>query len=433
MTIRAGWSSVDITPPIGTDMGGYWARPGASAGVHDPLRGSVLLFETDGQRVAVISLDLVGLDAEHADAMRRSIALEIDTTAESLLLCSTHTHSGPLTLSFRGMGDMPSDYLASLTPKLIKAARQAALRLEPCQVATSAAGTTLAINRRAQRSGSLRDGRDPATLVPPVAHALDVKTANGRAVLVHYACHPVVLGGSNQLISAEWPGVAMRHIEESAAADLAMFVNGACGDLNPQWGNADFDTVEQAGLLVGEAVVANLSSGQPVSDTGLAATYERIDLPLMDPPSSLRTATGASLDALKLAIKKAAFSQDQSLRRVPQARLAWARELLSLADDAPKAQPFAVHGIRIGDLRLLGLEGEIFARYQIDLEASQPRVWLCGYTGGCIGYIPTADEYPRGGYEIDDAYKVYPSVLMVAPESEGLVVEAMDRILKSLS
>ena len=116
MTIRAGWSSVDITPPIGTDMGGYWARPGASAGVHDPLRGSVLLFETDGQRVAVISLDLVGLDAEHADAMRRSIALEIDTTAESLLLCSTHTHSGPLTLSFRGMGDMPSDYLASLTP-----------------------------------------------------------------------------------------------------------------------------------------------------------------------------------------------------------------------------------------------------------------------------------------------------------------------------
>lgn len=433
MTIRAGWSSVDITPPIGTDMGGYWARPGASAGVHDPLRGSVLLFETDGQRVAVISLDLVGLDAEHADAMRRSIALEIDTTAESLLLCSTHTHSGPLTLSFRGMGDMPSDYLASLTPKLIKAARQAALRLEPCQVATSAADTTLAINRRAQRSGSLRDGRDPATLVPPVAHALDVKTANGRAVLVHYACHPVVLGGSNQLISAEWPGVAMRHIEESAAADLAMFVNGACGDLNPQWGNADFDTVEQAGLLVGEAVVANLSSGQPVSDTGLAATYERIDLPLMDPPSSLRTATGASLDALKLAIKKVAFSQDQSLRRVPQARLAWARELLSLADDAPKAQPFAVHGIRIGDLRLLGLEGEIFARYQIDLEASQPRVWLCGYTGGCIGYIPTADEYPRGGYEIDDAYKVYPSVLMVAPESEGLVVEAMDRILKSLS
>ncbi len=432
MTISAGWSTIDITPDVGTDMGGYWARPGASVGIHDELRGSVLLFEDATQRVGIISLDLVGLDASHADELRQCVAAQIGMSPDNLLLCSTHTHSGPLSLSFRGMGETPSDYLDSLAPRLMQAARTASERLEPCELSTASATADLAINRRAQRPGALHDGMDPEQLVPSQAHALHIETSRGRALLVHYPCHPVVLGGANQLISAEWPGVMVRHIEATANIDLALFVNGACGDLNPKWGNADFDKVEEAGLIVGEAVISALPSATKLDASDVAASFERIELPLMEPPGTLRTAAGASVDALKLAIKKAAFSDNMALRRVPEARLAWARQLMSLDHDTPKTQPFAIQGIRIGDLRLIGLEGEIFARYQMDLEANHPSAWLCGYAGGCVGYIPTADEYDRGGYEIDEAYKVYPSVLMVAPESEIAVRQAIERTLATM-
>ncbi|MEC8933575.1 MAG: neutral/alkaline non-lysosomal ceramidase N-terminal domain-containing protein [Candidatus Latescibacterota bacterium] len=431
MTLQAGWAAVEITPPVGTDMGGYWGRPGPSLGIHDPLYGRVLAFELHGQRVGVISLDLVGLDADVAQQLCERISARIDSSPENLLLCATHTHSGPLSLSFRGMGEVPVEYVEGLAPMLIEAARQAVDGLAPCHLTTTSVDVEMAINRRAQLR-TLPGGRDPAGLVPSQAHALQIATDAGSAVLVHYACHPVILGGANRLLSADWPGSMVGHIEQAMGAELAMFINGACGDLNPPLGNADFDVVQQLGMVVGRAVVEGLSGSQPMLADVIGATHERIDLPLMDPPSALSTAARASIDSLKLAIKKAAFSDDLSLRRVPEARLAWARELLSLPREAMRHQSFAIKALRIGKLRLIGLEGEIFARYQIDLEQHHELAWLCGYVGGCVGYIPTADEYDRGGYEIDDAYKVYPSVLMVSPDAETLVRASIERALATL-
>jgi len=330
------------------------------------------------------------------------------------------------------MGQVPHDYLQGLSPSLVTAARQARAAQAPCRLSTSQVDVDLAINRRAGLPGDLADGRDPATLVPRQAHALQVETDHGKAVLIHYACHPVVLGGANQLISADYPGVCVRHVEQVAGADLAIFINGACGDLNPPTGNGTFDDVEEAGLILGRAIATALAAATPLGGDTVAAAFERIDLPLQEPPSALHTAAMASIDGLKLAIKTAMGSDDVSLRRVPEARLSWARELLALSADASRRLPFAVHGIRIGDLQLIGLEGEIFSRYQLDLEAQHPTAWLVGYADGCVGYIPTADEYARGGYEIDDAFKVYPSVLMVAPETEAVLKTATDRMLARL-
>ena len=87
----------------------------------------------------------------------------------------------------------------------------------------------------------------------------------------------------------------------------------------------------------------------------------------------------------------------------------------------------------------------MFVRYQLDLEAASPQqpTVLCGYANGCIGYVPTADEYGRGGYEVGtsydfnvkaatEAYKVYPSVQMIAPESEEIIRREALSVLKGL-
>jgi hypothetical protein len=85
-------------------------------------------------------------------------------------------------------------------------------------------------------------------------------------------------------------------------------------------------------------------------------------------------------------------------------------------------------------LTWLGLEGEIFVRYQLDVEAAHTEpVILCGFANGCIGYVPTADEYERGGYEVDIAYKVYPSTLMIAPESDRLIRQGIVDLLRILA
>ena len=85
--------------------------------------------------------------------------------------------------------------------------------------------------------------------------------------------------------------------------------------------------------------------------------------------------------------------------------------------------PLEVQVLAIGELALLGLGGEVFARYQLELEQASPlpHTLVVGHANGCLGYVPTADEYPRGGYEIEQAYKVYPTVQALAPDSESQV------------
>ena len=97
------------------------------------------------------------------------------------------------------------------------------------------------------------------------------------------------------------------------------------------------------------------------------------------------------------------------------------RKWVRAGAERARVQPFEIQALALGELVLLGVEGELFARYQLDLEAAHESAVLCGFANGCIGYVPTADEYAHGGYEIDLAYKFYPSVQMIAPTSESLI------------
>jgi len=52
---------------------------------------------------------------------------------------------------------------------------------------------------------------------------------------------------------------------------------------------------------------------------------------------------------------------------------------------------------------LVGTEGEPFAAIgqAVKAQSPWPATWFGGYTGGWAGYVPTADAYPLGGYEVD--------------------------------
>ena len=53
-----------------------------------------------------------------------------------------------------------------------------------------------------------------------------------------------------------------------------------------------------------------------------------------------------------------------------------------------------------------------------------PHTWFGGYTGGWAGYIPTPEEYPAGGYEIDTS--------PFAPEAASALVESAVAALNEL-
>src|SRR5438270_11718342 len=60
----AGTAAFDVTPPLGIEMTGYANRPGPASDVHDPLWVRALALSDGVRRVALVSLDLLGLAAD---------------------------------------------------------------------------------------------------------------------------------------------------------------------------------------------------------------------------------------------------------------------------------------------------------------------------------------------------------------------------------
>jgi hypothetical protein len=295
------------------------------------------------------------------------------------------------------------------------------------------------VNRRETTATGVVLGRDPAGPVVPYAHVVALDTAAGPlATLFSHACHGVVLGGSNHSISADFAGAAARHLEAHTGAPAA-FVNGACGDINPRRTGATFAEVEELGVELGEAVIGGRAQAGGIGVEPVRAASRGLDLPLCPLPSRLHAEAEHLVLQLKSELQQLrSGGHDVWAQRVPQARLEWAEALLAeVRGSRPQqaSQPFEVQVIRVGDLALLGLEGEIFARYQLELEAASPlpATILCGYANGCTGYVPTADEYARGGYEVEMAYQVYPSVRMIAPASEAMIRRAASELLAEVA
>ena len=97
----------------------------------------------------------------------------------------------------------------------------------------------------------------------------------------------MVLGRDNHQISADFPGVAARCIE-AATGGRALFVNGACGDVNPRIANGSFADVDRLGEELGRAVLEGRAEATPVDASALRWAHERLDLPLRPLPPRWR-------------------------------------------------------------------------------------------------------------------------------------------------
>ena len=88
-----------------------------------------------------------------------------------------------------------------------------------------------------------------------------------------------------------------------------------------------------------------------------------------------------------------------------------------------EAYPLEVHGLRIGPLGFIGVPLEPFIELGTAIVAASPfgQTFVSGYTNGYRNYLPTIDQWPRGGYEVD--------ICAFRPEAATLLVETCDGLL----
>ena len=385
--LKGGVERVEITPPVGEEMWGFAARKSGAVGTIDPLYARVLVLECGAKRVAIVTLDLGrSLGAESLNRLRR--AAREESHVGLVLAAASHTHSGPM-ISDHYANNTPPEWEARALSRIAQAIHKASTHLVEVRVGAGYGVTYIGYNRlEMKRTAGFdfnsRTNRMISSPVDPTVAALRVDTMGGKplAILVNYACHPVVFSAENVSYSADFPAAMSKTVEAAfEGAPMVFFLQGGPGDIDPYYANTpaqqDPDKWRNwTGQQLGEEAVrvAQAIQTKAASDASLDFVEESIDFRLRWNPDKFYDAYLRTWGPQRAAQY---FPQVGATIPAPVSTLLINREIA-----------FAV------------LPGEPFVELQMDWRnrCPVPYSFFMGYTNGYVGYLPTIRAAVKGGY-----------------------------------
>ena len=87
----------EISTTDSTVLAGFAARNGLSDGVHRDRMSHCLVLQKGGEKICIISNDLMEVGIETADEIRSAIAEKSGLPMDHILMHCIHTHSAPRT------------------------------------------------------------------------------------------------------------------------------------------------------------------------------------------------------------------------------------------------------------------------------------------------------------------------------------------------
>jgi hypothetical protein len=282
--LTAGFADVDVTPVLGKKpvyLAGFGQNRKAS-GVHDPIKARVVVLGDGKCKIALVSVDTVGLFLASVERVRRKL-----TGFRYVLVSATHNHEGPDTLGLWGPNPLESgvdpDYLARVEQGCVDAVLAADRASKPV---TARIGT-------ASDSDLIRDTRLPIIKHDELVAIRFEDTSTGKplGVLVQWNCHPESLDSKNTRITADFIHYTVKHLEKSQGCPVAYFT-GTVGGLmttlrlpvksesGEELADGTFEKAERYGTLVGKLADKALAGSTPANLTPFDIRTREILVPV---------------------------------------------------------------------------------------------------------------------------------------------------------
>lgn len=439
MTLLAGLARATLHPQPRAYLIGYGNRLRGSVGVRDDLTATALVLEDAGpgaaapstRRAAILALDLLCLHEDVVARIRDRLGA-LGFAADAVLVACSHTHAAPVAHPGARLAWRRGRWI----DRVVGAAADAVLRargaLAPAALFAGSGEAAVSVNRRERApSGAIVLGANRDGFVDRELGVAQLRAPGGaiRATLVSFACHPTVLGPTNRLVSAEWPGVARREIEWATGAPC-VFLQGATANVNPDtaWGRGEDESMERLGREVAARALEIASRLAPLPATPLRAARGEVEIPIL----ARRGSGGRPVSYRETAARRLGVP-----RSLVDPLLAYAypwRPRHRAAPDGGIVLPMEIQALRVGELGLVAFAAEVFAEIGAAVKARSPLrpTLFVGYANGCVGYLPTAAACAEGGYEIEEAPLAYRVSGTYAPESESLAVDAALALLARL-
>jgi hypothetical protein len=459
--LQAGVARADITPPVGIAHANWGAQAHErAAGVDLPLWATALALGDGTTTTVIIDLDVGGLRAEAATNVRQAVSERTGLPTSHIRLAYTHTHSGPSTSSSGGWVsggvELIAGFLENLTAKVAGVAWEACNHMQPARIAAGSGRSTIGVNRRfVTPQGTVVVGHNWQGPVDHEVKVVRIDNMNEQplAILVNYACHPIIVGPYNDLITPDYPGVVKRVVEAATGA-TCLFLQGSAGDIGPIEGctsQQPLPVYRKLGKRLGttaasialelepaakqDRYVRTLESGAPLgvfaqenmddADVILRVVNRTVKMPLRDHAAFDEADAEARKQADELQRLRREGSEDEVRWAGMLAKRSRMRAERSRAYHGKQYIELDFQGIRINDIAILGVPGEPFVEIGLAVKQASPmtHTLFSGYSNVGGSYIPMADAYAVGGYEVDITPFTAGAAQVVIDESLALLAE----------
>lgn len=439
---EAGLAEIDITPPAGFRMAGYFDER-FSTGTHDPLKAKALVLRQGRTEVALVFCDLVGMTLRESRPAREKASRLTGIPVTNIVIACTHSHTGPLFDEVRNDyfhrqalerygTDIHEklDYPKFLIDRMARVVAEAHANLRTAEL-DSAVGTQkgLPFNRRYHmRNGTVvtNPGKLNTNIVRvagPVDRDVDIlmikdaKSGKPEGGLTVFAMHADTTGGT--LFSADYPYYIEQSLRKAFGPDyISAFGAGTSGDLN----HID---VSKGGLLrgaeiargLGESVAAtvleNVPHLQAMNRPALAVRSRTLMVPL-------QTTTPRDVAEAKVIFAR---MRDLKMDYLIKVRAVKAVDLSQMGTNYPvEVQVFRLDE----DNAIVCLPAEIFVELGLAIKQASPfkNTTVIEICNDRPSYMPTLKAFAEGSYETINS--------RLKPGDGEMMVEAAIKMLNQL-
>lgn len=435
--LPVGIARIDITPEGPIRLIGYASRTKESEGVAQRLFAKALALGGDaGEGPALlVMVDNCTVQSNVVESLADRLKAKVNLQRPRLVVCSTHTHSGPLltrVVSLKTSNSSPTSeqqarvdrYTEQLVDRLEQVALDALAARRPGRLAWAQGKVTFAANRRVLKDGKWKGfGVNPDGPVDHSLPLLRVTDAQGKllAVVVNYACHATTIPMDCLEIQGDWPGYAQAYLEAEHPGLTAMLIIGCGADSNPE-PRCKPGLAEQHGRAVADEVKRLLAGPLTPLPSTLTTRMKRIELPFDRP---------ATRDEFAARILAAEAPKASGVIKQYGAHARAMLQRLDRGETLPTALPYPITTWTFGDrLAMVFLPGEVVVDYALRLkrECDGSRLWITAYANDVPGYIVSKRILVEEGYEADSPFHIgYPA--RYKPEVEDLIVETVRSLL----
>lgn len=405
-SLQGGCAKVNITPPLGIPLIGSKGKP--SDVILDELYAKALVLSDGRTTLAIVSADLLYTPLEEiTQPVRKIIRDKTGIPEQNILVCATHTHSGPEVFTLSKLppeqridpSKLDQPYLQTLNRKIADAVFLAQQKMEKVKIGAAVGSapellfnrrtkkpdgsvlTTFSVPAEAASTRKIEIGQDGTTLVSftltgtnsdmkfgpvePRVWILRVEDSNEVLIgsLMNFACHPVCIYPSMPTtVSADYPGDATEVVEHTEGG-VCLFTLGTAGDMVPY--QRGLTAHRQLGRALGGEALRRLQFVSTSADLSLDAIQKEIRFPAQKGPAE----SSKQSDAIQEVIRS------------------------------------EIQILRLGDIYILGLPGEVLAEVGMEIRKRTDidKLILISLSNDIIGYVCHQDAYEEGGYEPDSA------------------------------